>query len=45
LKDVRRIDMQWEGEEVKSYDAIKIIADGKNIEMPDFVKQLLERNL
>jgi hypothetical protein len=42
LKEVRRLDLQWEGEEVKHYDAIRIIADSKNIGMPDFVKQLLE---
>jgi hypothetical protein len=45
LKDIRRLDLQWEGEEVKNYDAIKVIADGKNIEMPDFVKRLLENNV
>jgi 5-methylcytosine-specific restriction endonuclease McrA len=41
LKEVRRLDILWEGEEVKNYDAVKIIADSKNIEMPDFVKQSL----
>jgi hypothetical protein len=45
LKEIRRLDLQWEGEEVKNYDAVKIIADSKNIEMPDFVKQLLEHNM
>ena len=43
LKEVRRLDLQWEGEEVKNYDVMKIIADSKNIGMPDFVKQLLEK--
>ena len=41
LRDVRRLDMQWEGEEVKIYDTIKTIADDKNIELPDFVKKFL----
>lgn len=45
LQEVRRLDLQWEGEEVKNYDAIKIAADSKNIEMPDFVKQLLENSV
>ena len=43
LKEIRRLDLQWEGEEVKSYDAIKIIAECKNIGISDFVKQLLEK--
>jgi hypothetical protein len=42
LKDVRRLDLQWENDEVKNYDAMKIIADSKNIELPEFVKQLLK---
>ncbi|MDR2814208.1 MAG: HNH endonuclease [Prevotellaceae bacterium] len=45
LKEVRRFDLQWEGEEVKSYDAIKTVANSKNIAMPDFVKQLLENSM
>jgi 5-methylcytosine-specific restriction endonuclease McrA len=45
LKEVRRLDLQWEGEEVKNYDAVKVIADSKSIEMTDFVKQLLKNNV
>jgi hypothetical protein len=45
LKEVRRLDLQWEGEEVKNYDAVKIMADNRNIEMPNFVKQLLKDNV
>jgi hypothetical protein len=45
LQEVRRLDLQWEGEEVKNYDVIKTAADSKNIKMPDFVKQLLESNI
>jgi hypothetical protein len=41
LQEVRRLDLQWEGKEVKNYDAIKTAANSKNIEMPDFVKHLL----
>lgn len=42
LKDIRRLDIQWEGDEVKSYDAMKSVADDKNIELPDFVKQIVK---
>jgi 5-methylcytosine-specific restriction endonuclease McrA len=41
LKDIRRLDLQWEGDEVKHYDAVKSIAEEKEIELPDFVKQII----
>jgi hypothetical protein len=45
LQEVRRLDLQWEGKEVRSYDAIKTAADSRNIEISAFVKQLLESNI
>jgi hypothetical protein len=45
LKEVRRMDMQWESEEVKTYDAIKVIADSENIELPEFIKQIMEEKV
>jgi hypothetical protein len=42
LKEIRRLDLQWEGDEVKHYDTIKSIAEEKDIELPDFVKQIIE---
>ena len=42
LKDIRRLDLQWEGSEVKFYDAVKSIAEEKEIELPDFVKQIIK---
>jgi len=41
LKEMRRLDLQWSGNEVKYYDAIKIIADKNNVELPDFVKKII----
>lgn len=41
LKEMRRLDVQWSGDEVKYYDAIKIIADKNDIELPDFVKKMI----
>jgi len=29
LKDMRRLDLQWEGDEIKFYDAVKSIAEEK----------------
>ena len=40
-KEMRRIDLQWAGEEVKYYDAIKLIAEKNNIELPEFVKEII----
>jgi len=41
LREIRRLDMQWDGDEVKYYDALKIIADKNNIKLPDFIKEIL----
>jgi len=40
-KEIRRLDIQWSSEEVKYYDAIKIIAEQDKIELPDFVKKII----
>jgi hypothetical protein len=41
LKEMRRLDLQWAGNEVKYYDAIKIIADKNNVELPVFIKKII----
>ncbi len=41
LEEIRRLDLQWAGDEVKYYDAIKIIAEQNKIELPDFVKEII----
>ena len=41
LKEIRRLDLHWTGDEVKYYDAIKIIADQNKIKLPDFVKTVI----
>ena len=41
MKEVRRLDLQWSGDEVKYYDALKIIANEHKIELPDFIKRVL----
>ena len=40
-KEMRRLDVQWTGDEVKYYDAIKIIAEENKIELPEFIKKLV----
>lgn len=41
LEQVRRLDLQWNGDEVQYYDALKIIADQHGIEVPEFIKQIV----
>jgi len=41
LKEIRRLDLQWTGDEVKYYDAIRLIAEQNKIELPDFVKTII----
>jgi hypothetical protein len=41
MEQVRRLDLQWNGDEIKYYDALKLIADKNKIELPVFIKQIL----
>lgn len=41
LEQVRRLDLQWNGDEINYYDALKVIADQNGIELPDFIKQII----
>lgn len=41
LKEIRRLDLHWTDDEVKYYDAIKLIAEQNKMELPDFVKTVL----
>jgi 5-methylcytosine-specific restriction endonuclease McrA len=40
-KEMRRMDLQWTGEEIKYYDAIRLIAEKSNVELPEFVKEIV----
>ena len=42
LEAIRRLDVQWSGNEVNYYDAIKLLADKNGIEIPEFVKQMFK---
>lgn len=44
-QEMRRLDLLWRNVEVKSYDAIKILAKENNLELPDFVKELISRKV
>lgn len=41
LEEARRLDLHWGGDEVRRYDAIKLLAEQSKIELSDFVKKLI----
>jgi len=43
MKDVRRLDMEWAGDETKDYDRIRKRAVRSEAVMPDYVKAILKR--
>jgi hypothetical protein len=42
LKEVRRLDLVWENDEIVIYDSLKKLALHEKIPLPDFVKEKLE---
>jgi hypothetical protein len=42
FKEIRRLDLHWTGNEVKYYDAIRVIAEQNKIDLPDFVKTVIK---
>lgn len=42
-KDIRRLDIQWEGDEIKVYEYMKSHAEKHKIELPEFVKKILAK--
>ena len=45
LRAIRRPDLLWEGNEVKSYDRLKSLARHKKTPLPDFVKRVLQDSI
>ena len=45
MRQVRRIDLIWQGDEVRSYDRLKADAREAHQSVPAFVKELIERAL
>lgn len=43
LREIRRLDVQWEGKEIKSFEMLKKMASQNKIELPVFVKKVLEK--
>ncbi len=45
MKEIRRIDLLWQGQETVSYEKLKFQADRVEKQLPVFVKQILEKEL
>jgi tRNA(Ile2) C34 agmatinyltransferase TiaS len=45
MRQVRRIDLLWEGDEVAVYEALKQRAMSLDKEIPEFVKEIIEREI
>ena len=41
MEQIRRLDVQWNGDEIKYYDALKEIAQNNKIELPQFIKEII----
>jgi len=45
MRQIRRIDLVWQGEEVAQYDRLKADAAKSGLEIPQFVKDILAKVL
>ena len=45
MRDIRRLDLVWQEEEVRHYDRLRRSARECGEELPDFVKDLLQKSL
>jgi len=45
MRQIRRVDLIWQGEEVAQYDKLKSDAAKSGLEIPQFVKDVLEKAL
>jgi hypothetical protein len=45
MRQIRRIDLIWQGEEVRQYEKLKSDAIKSGLEIPQFVKDVLAKAL
>ncbi|MGC1305782.1 MAG: HNH endonuclease [Phormidesmis sp.] len=45
MRQVRRIDILWEGNDIEIYERLKQRASGLEKEVPDFIKDIIERDI
>ncbi|OGU10628.1 MAG: HNH endonuclease [Ignavibacteria bacterium GWB2_35_12] len=44
LREIRRLDIQWEENEVKYFDLLSKEAKKRKIKLPDFIKEIIEKH-
>lgn len=45
MRQIRRLDLIWQGEEVEMYEKLKLEAISLEKEIPSFVKEIIEREI
>jgi hypothetical protein len=45
MRQVRRIDLMWEGEDIEIYERLRQRATSLNKEIPEFIKEIIEREM
>lgn len=45
LREIRRLDLIWEDEDVKNYEKLKQAAKGKKYKVPNYVKKIIQKHL
>ena len=45
MKEIRKLDITWQGKEVSDYDDLKEKSNQMNTDLPTFVKEILKKNL
>ncbi|MHC5738386.1 hypothetical protein [Nostoc sp.] len=45
MQQVRRIDLMWQGENIEIYERLKQQAVRLNKEIPEFIKEIIEREI
>jgi hypothetical protein len=45
MQQVRRIDLMWQGDSIESYEKLKQQAVRLNKEIPEFIKEIIEREI
>ena len=43
MRDIRRADIVWTGDETRTYERLKLNAETKKSSIPDFVKDIIKK--
>ncbi|MDE0472839.1 MAG: hypothetical protein OXH57_12970 [Ekhidna sp.] len=45
MREIRRLDLTWQDEEIKDFDSLKERTDKEGMELPDYVKEVLKKSI